>query len=74
VAAAEYPATLSTAADFAYDCWMEDNADGKRQTPAGWLEALERSQADLAAGRTVDGSVIMARLRQTLDDMERYSR
>ena len=53
---------------------MEDNADGKRQAPAGWLEALERSQADLAAGRTVDGSVIMARLRQTLDEMERYSR
>ena len=38
--------------------------------PKQWLDALDRADADVAAGHTVSGEVIMRRLRQTLGDME----
>lgn len=41
-----------------------------RPPPAGWLEALDRSEADLAAGRTVSWQEVRARLLATLDEME----
>ena len=44
--------------------------DAPRPPPAGWLEALERSEADLAAGRVVPGEVVMERLRRTIAEME----
>ena len=49
---------------------MDHNDDAPHPVPAGWLEALERSEADLAAGRTVPGEVVMERLRQTIAEME----
>ena len=36
-----------------------------------WLDALDRAEADVAAGRVVPGDAVMQRLRQTLIDMER---
>ena len=44
--------------------------DAPRPPPAGWLEALERSEADLAAGRTVPWQEVRTRLLATLDEME----
>jgi len=44
--------------------------DAPRPSPPGWLEALERSEADLAAGRTVAWSEVRARLLATLAEME----
>ena len=38
--------------------------------PKEWLDALDRADADVAAGHTVSGETIMRRLRQTLGDME----
>lgn len=46
-----------------------DNADDL-QPPQDWLDALDRADADVAAGRTVPGGGVMSRLRQTLADME----
>lgn len=47
-----------------------DHDDAPRPIPAGWQESLDRSDADLAAGRTVPGEAVMERLRQTLAEME----
>lgn len=44
--------------------------DVPRSPPAGWLEALDRSEADLAAGRTVSWQEVRARLLAMLDEME----
>jgi hypothetical protein len=38
--------------------------------PAGWLEALAESEADLAAGRVVPGDLIMRDLRDSLAQLE----
>ena len=35
-----------------------------------WLDALNRAEADVAAGRTVSGEIVLRRLRRTLADME----
>lgn len=56
------PAELCSAMDTA----PSDLDDTPRPPPAGWLEALERSEADLAAGRTVPWAEIRARLLATL--------
>jgi hypothetical protein len=48
---------------------MDDRPD-PAPAPPGWLEALDRADADLAAGRTVPGDAIMRRLRETLAEME----
>jgi len=42
----------------------------KDEPPAEWIEALRRSDADLAAGRTVPASVVLAELRETIEQME----
>lgn len=47
-----------------------DHNDAPRPIPAGWLEALERSEADLAAGRTVPLEPVLARLRESIRRME----
>lgn len=49
---------------------LDDLDDTPRPPPAGWLEALERSEADLAAGRTVPWLEVRARLLATLAEME----
>jgi hypothetical protein len=38
--------------------------------PAGWLEVLAESDADLAAGRIVPGDVVMRDLRDSLARLE----
>jgi hypothetical protein len=38
--------------------------------PSGWLNALDRAEADIAAGRTVSGEVVKRRLETTLAEME----
>jgi len=38
--------------------------------PREWLDALDRADADVAAGHTVSGEAIVRRLRQTLGTME----
>lgn len=48
----------------------DDLDDVPRSPPAGWLEALDRSEADLAAGRTVSWQEVRARLLAMLDEME----
>jgi hypothetical protein len=48
-----------------------DDIDSTSQSPPPrWREALERSEADLAAGRLVPGKAVMQRLRQTIAEME----
>lgn len=49
---------------------MDHDDDAPRPSPPGWLEALERSEADLEAGRTVPGEVVTERLRRTIAEME----
>jgi hypothetical protein len=39
-------------------------------TPPGWIEALDRAEADVAAGRTVDAATIHAKLRVGIERME----
>lgn len=46
-----------------------DNADDL-QPPQDWLDALDRADADVVAGRTVPGDGVISRLRHTLADME----
>lgn len=41
-----------------------------RRAPAALHEALDRSLADAAAGRTVDGQVVRQRLRDSIQRME----
>jgi len=38
--------------------------------PAGWLEALAESDADLAAGRIVSGDVVLRDLKDSLARLE----
>jgi hypothetical protein len=38
--------------------------------PSGWLEALERAEADLAAGRVYDGAAVRQRLRDSIKRMQ----
>jgi hypothetical protein len=40
-------------------------------TPQNWLGALERSEAQLAAGQTVPAEPIMQRLRDSIAELER---
>ncbi len=39
--------------------------------PVGWLEALDRAEADVAAGRVVDGADIHADLTASIERMKR---
>lgn len=39
--------------------------------PAGWLEVLDESEADLAAGRIVPGEVVIQDLRDAIARLER---
>ncbi len=38
--------------------------------PAGWLEALARSEEELAAGQTVPGEVVHQRIRDAIARIE----
>ena len=49
---------------------MDYDDDAPHPAPPGWPEALERSEADVAAGRTVTWQEVRARLLATLAEME----
>ena len=49
---------------------MDHDDTAPRPAPAGWLEALERSEADLAAGRTVPLEPVLARMRESIKRMK----
>jgi hypothetical protein len=53
-----------------YPLCMDHDDTAPRPAPAGWLETLERSEADLAAGRTVPLEPVLARLRESIKRME----
>ena len=53
-----------------YPSRMDHDDTAPRPAPAGWLEALDRSEADLAAGRTVPLEPVLARLRDSIKRME----
>ena len=53
-----------------YPLGMDHDDTVPRPGPAGWLEALERSEADLAAGRTVPLEPVLARMRESIKCME----
>jgi hypothetical protein len=62
---------LERLAEVAYSPRMADHPDHAELTPPQeWLDALARSEADLAAGRVVSGEGLMRRLRQTLAEMQ----
>lgn len=62
---------VSSAVQVRYHRDMDDIANTKAEAaPAGWIEALARSEADLAAGRLVSGEVVMERLHRTIAEME----
>jgi hypothetical protein len=46
---------------------METVADN---TPPGWLEILEESEAELAAGQTVPGEVVHRELQESIARLE----
>jgi hypothetical protein len=48
---------------------MDDNST-PTPVPAGWLEALAKSEAQLAAGLTVPGEAVRRRLHDALARLE----
>lgn len=49
---------------------LMDYEELPRSVPPGWLEALDRSEADVAAGRTVSWQEARTRLLAALVEME----
>jgi hypothetical protein len=49
---------------------MDQQDDVTLPPPAGWIEALERSEAQLAAGQIVDGATVMRELHECVASME----
>jgi hypothetical protein len=47
-----------------------DDTPTRDIAPAGWLEALAESDADLAAGRIISGDVVMRDLKDSLARLE----
>jgi hypothetical protein len=47
-----------------------DDSPTRTSVPAGWLEILEESEAELAAGLTVPGEVVRQMLRDSLGRLE----
>ena len=48
--------------------------DIPRSVPPGWLDALSKSDADLAAGRVVPAAVVRAELRASIARLEAAER
>ena len=48
---------------------MDDTAH-RAEAPAGWLEALAESEAELAAGQTVPAEAVQQRLRDAIARLE----
>ncbi len=49
---------------------MDDDDTTPRPVPAGWLEALAESDADLASGRIVPSAMVHAELRASIARLE----
>ncbi len=47
-----------------------DQDDAPRPVPPGWLEAMDESDAQLAAGQTVPGEPLLDELRRTAERLE----
>ena len=51
--------------------FMDQDVDGKRcSSPAGWLEAVERGEAEIAAGRTVSAEDVLRRMQESVARLE----
>jgi hypothetical protein len=44
--------------------------DDATEAPAGWIEALERSEAELAAGMTVPMEPVIRHMRECISRMD----
>ncbi len=51
---------------------MDDEVP-QAEPPRSWIEALDRADADIAAGRVVDGAVIHKMLDDALERLSRRS-
>ena len=49
---------------------MDENVPITSAVPAGWLEALARSEAELAAGQTVPVATVHRRIRESIARIE----
>jgi hypothetical protein len=49
---------------------MDEITPATRPVPAGWLEALARSDAELAAGLTVPSETVHRRIRESIARIE----
>lgn len=47
-----------------------NDPENRPPPPQEWLDALDRGEADVAAGRTVVSERVLSRLRRTLAEME----
>jgi hypothetical protein len=47
-----------------------DDIPQRTQAPAGWLESLERSEAELAAGLTVPAETVHRELQESIARLE----
>ena len=59
---------LQTFAPMPYSQQMNDHPD--TPAPPAWREALERSRADVAGGRVVDGASVRRRIKESIARME----
>lgn len=48
----------------------DDSYDTSRKPPQDWLDAIARSEADLAAGRVVPGEAVLRRVRESINRTE----
>jgi hypothetical protein len=53
-----------------YGVGMDDQGDIARGAPRHWVEALDRAEAEVAAGLAVDGAAVRQRLRDSVARME----
>ena len=49
---------------------MTENTATKQQPPPAWVEALDRAEADLAAGRVYDSAAVRQRLQDSIKRMQ----
>ena len=53
-----------------YPCRMDRDDTTPRPLPAGWLDAMDESDADLTAGRIVSADIVHAELRASITRLE----
>ena len=70
IVAAGVQIRLLDMAPMLYHPAMDQDNDAPRPPPAGWLESLERSEAQLAAGQVVSAAAVRQQLRDSIARME----